>query len=343
MHGGWRDSARREPWTPDTMALVWSATKGPASACLLRALVEAGRGPETPVCAIWPEFAAAGKERISIADVMSHRAGLAAVRAGRDLRVLDHEAVAAALAAQPPAWPPRQAHGYSPRAIGYIIEELIRRLVGKTTGEFWRQRFGEPLELDFWIGLPESEHPRVAQALAPRASALAGIKTPFQRELATPGTLTHAAFTAPGGLTGPAAMNAPAMRSACLPAFGGIGSAAALAKFYGLLAIGAEGLLPPAALALCQRRETNGFDLVLRRETAFSFGFMLDPVDGEGRLLRKLFGGSARAFGHPGAGGSLAFADPEHGIGFAYVMNQMEPGALPRERTLKLVRALYGL
>ncbi|MCX7868870.1 MAG: beta-lactamase family protein, partial [Terrimicrobiaceae bacterium] len=199
IHGGFRDAARKEPWTAGTLVLVWSATKGPASACLLRALDEAGLDASIRVAEVWPEFAAAGKEAITVADMLSHRAGLCAV-AERSLHALDHEAVAAALAAQPPAWPPGSGHGYSPRALGYFIEEMVRRLAGMSCGEFWRSRFAGPFDLDFWMGLPEAEHPRAAQTLAPRASAMAGEKTPFARELATPGSLTHAAFSAPGGI-----------------------------------------------------------------------------------------------------------------------------------------------
>ena len=342
LHGGYCDAARKRPWTPQTIVLVWSATKGPASACLLRALHETGLETSVPVAEVWPEFAAEGKASITVAAMLSHCAGLCAV-ADRSLHVLDHDAVARCLSAQAPAWPPGDGHAYSPRAFGYVLEEMIRRLTGKTCGQYWRSAFGEPFDLDFWIGLPESEHNRAADALAPRASAMAGEKTPFARELSTPGTLTNAAFSAPAGITGPTTMNSPAMRSACLPAFGGIGSASALAKFYGLLATSEPGLLPQEILAACSRPLSNGFDRVLHRETAFSTGFMLDPRDSHNQLIRRTFGSSPSAFGHPGAGGSLAFADPENRIGFAYVMNQMEPGALPRERTQRLVRALYGI
>ena len=141
-------------------------------------------------------------------------------------------------------------------------------------------------------------------------------------------------------------MNSPAVRGASLPSLGGIGSASALARFYAMLAAGGvwRGVRYLSERTFEQMTHTlaQGSDKILHVETAFAAGFMRDPVDGEGRKLRTVFGPSLRAFGHPGAGGSLAFADPDLGLGFAYVMNQMETGVLPKRRALGLVEALYG-
>jgi CubicO group peptidase (beta-lactamase class C family) len=141
-------------------------------------------------------------------------------------------------------------------------------------------------------------------------------------------------------------MNSPAVRGASIPSLSGIGTASALAKFYAMLAAGGAWggvhYFSPHSLAHMTHTLSQGLDKVLRLETAFSAGFMRDPVDGEGRKIRANFGPSTRAFGHPGAGGSLAFADPDAGLGFAYVMNQMEMGVLPKRRALALVEALYA-
>jgi CubicO group peptidase (beta-lactamase class C family) len=326
------------------LVLVWSATKGPASACIFHALIRFGVPLTLPVAALWPEFAASGKGSIRIVDVMSHRAGLSAI-SDRGVRFSDHDAVVEALARQAPLWSPGSAHGYSPRVVGYLLEEICRRVSGMTLADYWRTTFAEPMGLEFWMGLPESEHPRVANMLPPRLTSQTGEKTAFERAFAEPGSLTNLAFSTPSGLTGATAMNRAEIRSASFPAFGGIGSASAVAKFYGMLACGGthEGkwYFSEESLLTMQRRVSDGFDLVLQRETAFSCGLMLDPLHG-GEKIRSVFGPSLAAFGHPGAGGSLAFADPMRRLGFAYVMNQMEPGALPRERTLRLVRALYA-
>jgi CubicO group peptidase (beta-lactamase class C family) len=159
----------------------------------------------------------------------------------------------------------------------------------------------------------------------------------------TPGTLVRKTFTSPAGLHSIAAMNTPENRAANIVSFSGIGSASALAKFYGMLAN--DGVLEgrryfsSETIALMTTTLTSGIDRILQIPTAFSAGFMKDLPNAP----RRIFGPSPSAFGHPGAGGSNAFADPENGIGFAYVMNQMDQSLLPNEKSLRLVDALYAL
>ncbi len=345
LSSGWRDAGRTVPWDHDTLVLVWSATKGLASACLLHALDHAGYDLSTRVAEFWPEFGQAGKDALTVGEVTSHRAGLAALD-DANLSVLDHAGVALAVERQKPFWKTGEGHGYGPRTYGFIADEMVRRLSGRTLGEYWRQHFGEPLKLDLWIGLPEEEHSRVAQILTARAGC-SEAESDFVQAMSTPGSLTRTAFSTPGGMMAPSAMNAPSVRSASIPSFGGIGSASALAKFYAMLAQGGEWgrarYFSPRTLEWMTTRLAQGLDQTLRTETAFSAGFMLDPVEENGKKRRHLMGPSLRAFGHPGAGGSLAFANPENKIGFAYVMNQMEMGVLPGTRAKLLVSALYDL
>ena len=337
--GGWRDAAGTQPWTEDTLVFCWSATKGPAAACALHALQEAGVPLEAPVASVWPEFGAAGKDRITLAELLAHRSGLSALgRPGLD--VFDLEGVASALAAQAPDWEPGTAHGYAPRTFGYLLDALVRRTTGKPLGEYWREVFGAPLGLAFWIGLPPELDSRMARMHAARAEDLRE-PGPFERALAAPATLTARSFARPEGLSGAAATNRPEVWRASIPSFGGIGNARSLARFYERLAAG-EFFRGPWREALT-RRASNGPDLVLQQPTAFSAGFMMDPLDPSGAKVRSTFGPSSAAFGHPGAGGSLAFADPENRIGFAYVMNRMESGVLRETRPARLVRALYGI
>jgi len=337
--GGWRDAAGTQPWTADTLVFCWSATKGPAVACALHALQEAGVSLDTPVAAVWPEFGAAGKENITLSGLLAHRAGLAALEpTGLDL--FDLPGVAAALAAQAPQWEPGTAHGYAPRTFGYLLDALVRRTAGSPLGEYWRKVFGDPLALAFWIGLPPELDGHVARMHAARAGDRRD-PGPFEKALADLGTLTARSFAQPSGLAGAAATNRPEVWRASLPSFGGIGNARSLARFYERLAAG-EFFRGPWREALTHRG-SNGPDLVLQHPTAFSAGFMMDPLDAAGAKLRSTLGTSVRAFGHPGAGGSLAFADPENRIGFAYVMNRMENGVLRETRPARLVRALYDL
>ena len=338
LQGGFRDAKREHPWTADTIVLFWSATKGLGSACLLHVLQEYNIRLERRVAEFWPDFAQAGKGEITFAQLLSHQAGLPALDEPAD--VLDYPAVIAALEKQAPLWEPGTAHGYHARTFGFLIDELVRRMAGNTVSEYWRQAFGDPLGLDIWIGLPEAEHGRAATIYAAKAG---GAATPaeFYRDLATPGTLVRKAFTSPHGLHSVGAMNTRENRALQVVSFGGIGSASSLAKFYAMLANGGEleGRRYFAKETLAQMTTTlsSGIDRIFQIPTAFSAGFMKNPP----KTARQIFGASPRAFGHPGAGGSHAFADPEHGISFAYVMNQMEQSLLPNEKSLRLVDALY--
>lgn len=341
---GFADRKRTRPWTASTPVLVWSCTKPLAASCVLHAMAREGVPLSAPVAEFWPEFAQSGKGRITIGQVLSHQAGLAAM--DHPAPVLDHEAVAKALALQVPNWTPGLEHGYHPRTYGSLLEELLRRVdatPGMTLGRYWQTYFAVPMGLDFWIGLPPEKVSQVASIFAPKVTAPP--RNPdFYHALNTKGTLTARAFASPRGLQGPAAMNTPEARQTSLPAFGGIGTAHALAKFYAMLAAGGmlEGIRYFESIEPMTNVLTNGNDRILLRPTAFSAGFMHDPLDAAGRKLRQLFGPSTRAFGQPGAGGSHAFGDPENGIAFAYVMNQMEPGVMPNEKALDLVEAIYG-
>ena len=337
--GGWRDAAQREPWTEDTIVFCWSATKGPAAACALHALQEANVPLGEPVTKFWPEFGAMGKEAVTFSDLLAHRAGLAALdRHGLD--IFELEGVAAALAAREPNWSLGTAHGYAPRTFGYLLDAIVRRAAGMPLGAYWRKTFGDPLALSFWIGLPDELHALVARMHAARVEDLKE-PGPFEAALADKSSLTARSFAQPAGVQGAAATNRPEVWRASLPSFGGIGNARSLARFYDRLAAG-ELFRGPWRDALT-RRASNGPDLVLQQPTAFSAGFMMDPLDASGGKLRASFGPSLNAFGHPGAGGSLAFADPENRIGFAYVMNRMENGVLRETRPARLVQALYGV
>ena len=345
LAGGWRDRAQTIPWTDDTLVLIWSITKGLAASCLLHVLAADGIGLETPVADLWPEFARNGKAAITLAELLSHRAGLMALD-DPDASIFDHAAVAAAVAAQRPV-DIGANHGYHARTYGFILDELVRRRrPAHTLGSYWREQFGEPLGLDLWIGLPEELDARVASVYPARMTGGKPIDA-FYDALGDQASLTRRAFGGPKGLHSVASMNTPAARRAGLASLGGIGTARALGKFYGMLANGGaldgRTYFPAHALAWMSTTLADGPDAVLCLETAFSAGFMKDPLGADGHKLRTRFGPSLRAFGQPGAGGGHAFADPERNIGFAYLMNQMELGVLPNEKSLSLVSAIYGI
>ena len=338
LYGGFCDVTRERPWTADTLVLVWSATKGIASGCVLHALQQQKIELKRPVAEFWREFAQAGKDKITLGQLLSHQAGLCAL--DRRVDVVDYDGVIRTLEAQTPLWPPGTAHGYHARTFGFLLDELIRRISGKTLSKYWEENFARPLELDFWIGLPEKENSRVAMVYAAKSG-----KPPepaqFYRDLVTPGTLARKTFTSPYGLNVISKMNDPQIRALPNVSFGGIGSASALAKFYSMLANGGElngqPFLSQEAIAWMTTTLSDGIDRVFQIPTAFSAGFMKDSRD----AARRMFGPFVTSFGHPGAGGSHAFADPENKIAFAYVMNQMEQSVLPNEKSLRLVDAIY--
>ena len=338
LPGGFKDARREQPWDADTLVLIWSATKGIGSACLLHVLQEHKIDIERRVAELWPEFAQAGKDKITLAQLLSHQAGLAALDRRAD--VLDYAAVIDALEGQQANWTPGDAHGYHARTFGFLLDELVRRIAGIPLADYWRKTFADPLRLDLWIGLPHELNARVATTYAAKAG-----KTPepqqFYADLAMPGTFARKVFASPHGLNAVSAMNKPEIRAQPIVSFGGISSAHSLAKFYAMLAnngaIEDRQFFNAQTMQWMQTTLSDGIDRVFGIPTAFSAGFMKDSRQSR----RRVFGTSTSAFGQPGAGGSHAFADPENGIAFAYVMNQMERSVLPNEKSLRLVDAVH--
>jgi CubicO group peptidase (beta-lactamase class C family) len=335
LSGGFRDARREHPWTNDTLVLIWSATKGLGSACVLHVLQEHKIDIAQRVAKYWPEFAQAGKDKVTFAQLLSHQAGLCAL--DRQVDVLDYDAVIRALEVQKPLWPPGTAHGYHARTFGFLLDEIVRRIAGKPLAKYWRETFAEPLQLDIWIGLPESENHRVATMYPAKAGKPAEPKQ-FYVDLVTPGTLARRAFTSPHGLHAVSEMNTPTIRAQPIVSIGGIATANSLAKFYAMLANGGEPFFSSKTMQWMTTTVTDGIDRVFQIPTAFSAGFMKEAKESS----KQIFARSTSAFGHPGAGGSHAFADPENRIAFAYVMNQMEQSLLPNEKSLRLVDAIYA-
>lgn len=338
LYGGFCDAGHEKPWGANTLVLIWSATKGIGSACVLHVLQEHRISIDARVAEFWPEFAQAGKGKITLSQLLSHQAGLCALDARVD--ILDYEAVIRALEVQKPLWTPGTAHGYHARTFGFLLDELVRRMAGKTLSQYWREVFAQPLNLDLWIGLPEKENSRVA-TVYPAKSGRPPEPKQFYADLTTPGTLARKTFSSPYGLQSVSGMNAPAIRARPIVSFGGIGSASGLAKFYSMLANGGkldeQTFFSKETMAWMTTALADDMDRVFQIPTAFSAGFMKAPRG----VTQRLFGTSQNAFGHPGAGGSDAFADPENRISFAYVMNQMEQSVLPNEKSLRLVDAIY--
>ncbi|MEO8615111.1 MAG: serine hydrolase domain-containing protein, partial [Luteolibacter sp.] len=336
-HGhGWCEKEKIRPWTERTLVPVYSATKVPSAATLLMALESRGLSEETLVREVWPRFPVA---EAKFSHLLSHQCGLAVLdhRAG----IFEHAEVVAAIEEQIPAWNLNDGHGYHPRTFGALAEEPVRRLTGKTLGQYWREKIAGPLALDFWIGLPQAEWPRVAK-LYPGKADKSELADGFYKQLTTSGTFTRRAFSSPRGLHAIHEMNEPPAWSAGLPALGGVGTASALAKFYQAAIGSIESPLSADVRQALVAPQSTADDRVLLRPTKFTCGAQQDPLDENGEKIRHLYGPSISAFGHPGAGGSHGLGDPETGISFAYVMNQMDLSVMPGVKCVEMVEALFS-
>lgn len=330
LYGGWKDDAKTKPWEADTITLIWSAGKGIGSACLLHALQEHQISLDQRVSEFWPEFAQAGKEKITLAELLSHRAGLAALDK-KGLSPIDHECIARELAAQVPNWHFDGGHGYGAKTFGCLLDELLRRITGVTSlSQYWRHTFAAPLELDLWFGIPESLLSKTADVIpAKTAPPPSDFGTAYRDHF----SLTRRAFMEPGGNFSTLSMNQPALRQASIISSGAISSAHALAKFYSLLATQERNpYFNTTTRRWMETPMTSGCDRVLMAETSFSAGFMMS-----GNL--NIFP-TRRSFGHPGAGGAIGFAIPEQELGFAFLPNAMHHGIFSNQRTERLVRCL---
>ncbi|MEH6379286.1 serine hydrolase domain-containing protein [Streptomyces sp. KLMMK] len=343
LWGGVRDAdGGEEPWRRGTAQIVRSATKGVAAAVLLLLHQRGQVDLDAPVGTYWPEFKAAGKERVLVRHLLSHRAGLPALDVPlTPAQAVDGVSGPAALAAQAPAWEPGTAHGYHAQTYSWLLGELVERITGRSIGRWIAQEVAGPLGLDLWLGLPESEQRagrvgRIADIEAPAAPSSAGLRVRPKQSVTDayrdPESLTRRAFAA---ISPAADENDPAYRAAELPASAGIATADALARFYASLIGDVDGvrrLFAPATLTLARTEESAGPDRVLVVNTRFGLGYML-----HGPSSPLLAPGS---FGHPGRGGSLAFADPESAVSFGYVTNGMQKNVTADPRAQALVRAL---
>ena len=200
LASGWCDRERTIPWNADTPVLFWSATKGLSATCLLHALAVRNLDPHSlRVAEVWPEFAQSGKDQITIAELLSHRAGLSVL--SHPVDVWDYEGVVSALAAEPPHWKPDEGHGYHPRTFGFLVDELVRRLAGEPIRSYFRTHFGEPLALDLWIGVPSDrvEHEAAGESVFEQEDAVESLDDGLAHPLETGFGKETAAFPKSAG------------------------------------------------------------------------------------------------------------------------------------------------
>jgi CubicO group peptidase (beta-lactamase class C family) len=329
LWAGHRDADGRAPWTADTLVNVWSTTKG-VTAIALAALVDRGLVDyAAPVATYWPEFAHAGKGAITVAELVSHQAGLPGFVEPLTLaEFLDWETATSRLAAQAPMWPPGTRNSYHAMTYGFLAGEIIRRVSGKGVGRFVAEEIAGPLGADFHIGLAEGDEPRVAPMIPPRA--------PEPLDPATLAPEALAAMTNPDMV--PTLANERAWRAAEVPAGNGHATALGLAKIYGALANSGEldgvRLMSPATIARLTQVQTRRQDVMLGFKPFWAHGVALNDAG--------VFGPRPETFGHSGWGGSFACADVETGVAIGYTMNQMGGGLVGDPRAVALCNAVFA-
>ena len=345
LWGGWKDAAGTTPWERDTLVNTFSTTKGMTTVCLLQ-LIERGRVLlDEPVATYWPEFAAAGKDRVTVRHLLTHQAGLPAVDVDLGADRFDWDAVTSALAAQAPAWEPGTQSTYHAVTFGYLVGEVVRRVDGRSLGTYFREEIAEPLGVDYLIGFgPEHDH-RCADVIPPPTPAGDATEDPVAQMTRRLATNT----------------DSRAWRAAEIPAANGHGSAAGVARFYAAIARGGEldgvRILDEATIdaAMVRQRpagasadddpstvrdQLGSQGVAGIRGLPFGLGFMRI-----GDFLAGALGKDAPGtglFGHPGLGGSMGLADRDAKLGIGYVMNQMQAGMAGGSHGFALIMTAYS-
>ena len=328
LMGGYADRKREVAFGPDTLTALFSTTKAVAALMVARLVDEGRLAYDQPVADVWPEFAQAGKAAVTVEQALSHQAGLSGFPDETDPALwFDWDATCAKLAAMAPLFPIGSASGYHPVTYGYLAGEIFRRVDGRTMGTALRQDICEPLDLDLWIGLPDSEHERVADLMRPTAMPQFGEINPA----------VEAAFFKPW--SSPGGRGAAEWRRVEIPSANGHATAPALARLMGALANGGSldgrSLITPAGIKAASAERIRGRDLVLPYEISWGAGFMRNEPN-------FYYGPTAEAFGHSGWGGSCAFADPTRGLSGAYVMNKQGNALIGDPRSVRLIEAAYA-
>jgi CubicO group peptidase (beta-lactamase class C family) len=335
LMGGWRDKDHTVPYGTDALQVVFSTTKGITSIavaiCVERGLLDYNE----KVATYWPEFADKGKGDVTVAQLLSHRAGLYTVDGDITLEeALDWDTVTTRLAATAPRFPVDSTHGYHAITFGWLSGELVRRVSGKSIGQFVRDEITSPLNAEFHIGLPEELEPRVARLMAHPIPKFTPEVAKLMMERSAPGTKGAEALGLNGAF-GNGVFNKPEVHRAMIPGANGIGNARSLARIYaatvgevdGVRILGEE----TRSRATMSNTPKGEMDQVLISETDFAMGFMV-------HCPRTPFSGPT-SFGHDGAGGSSSFADPSRELGFSYVMNTMMTVADSDPRRERLIAA----
>lgn len=349
LWGGVADPTSGRAWDRDTIGVLWSCTKGAVALCAHMLMARGDVTLDAPVASYWPEFAKNGKDAVTIRMLLAHQAGLAALREPiPDGGFCHWDDIVDRLAAQEPLWEPGSRHGYHALTFGHLVGEVVRRVTGRSIGAFFREEVAEPLDLDFWIGLPEEHEGRVAPTIAAEMPAPGALLPSFYRvAMGDPTSVPGMVLFNSGALLAPGFIDTRQAHEAEIPSAGGIGNARALAGMYRVLALGGhtheEQLVDREQVSIMgSTTSASSIDATLFVPTRWSTGFVKsmdnrarEPGDQDGVIM------SEDAFGHVGMGGSIGFADPRAHMSFAYTMNRQGMAVGLDERGQSLVDATY--
>lgn len=328
LRGGSADRTKTRPVATDTLFPIFSTGKA-VMALMMARLVDQGKlDYDRPIAQIWPEFGQAGKDKVTLAQALSHQAGLPGFSTPQEPTIwFDRQAVLDVLAAQAPMWPLGTGSGYHPVTIGYLMGEVFRRADGRSMGQALNEDFRQGFGLDYWVGVPEREHARCADLQKPTSAP----------DLGQLDNIKRAAFLDKG--SAPGGRGTAEWRKLEIPSANAHATAPALAKLMGVVASGGRldgrPVISSATLAQATRERVYGLDKVLPFTLSWGAGFLRN------RGIR-IYGPSELAVGHSGWGGSCAFADPETRVSAAYVMNKQSAHLIGDPRPLKLIEALYA-
>lgn len=331
---GTADKEGLQAWHSDTILNLFSCTKTFTAVTALQLVAEGKLELDAPVARYWPEFAAGGKGAITLRHLLCHQAGLPALRAMLPAEALyDWNVMTTALAAEQPWWALGDGHGYAPITYGWLVGELIRRVEGRGPGESIAARMSQPLGLDFHVGLADEEFDRVANISRGKGNfGDAAAQRLLKVMMSDASAMSTRSFTNPPSIM--TSTNKPEWRRMQQPAANGHGNARSLAGFYSGLLDGR--LLESELLSELTREHSLGEDKTLLTRTRFGLGCMLDQPE----VANATYGMGKQAFGHPGAGGSIGFADPECDVAFGFVVNNLGPFVLMDPRAQKLAHKL---
>lgn len=338
--GGFFDKEATRPYTLDTLQLVFSTTKGVVATAVAMCVERGLLSYEEPVSLLWPEFAAHGKEHVTVAQLLSHQAGLYTVEGELSFEdLLNWNTMVARLADTPPLFPVGSTHGYHAVTFGWLAGELVRRVDGRNIGRFIAEEIANPLGGEIYVGLPERLEPRVSPINIgwPRTATDAPSTPAAPAQL--PNKYLASALSVNGALNVKGGFNRQDLHAAEVPGANGIANARSLAAMYSATFTETETSNGSVRLLnddtrkkmTVQQTKDGEVDLCLQTQRTFAMGFVTPS--------EKLAFDAPGSYGHAGAGGSVSFADPNRQMGFSYIMNRMKDSMFTDPRAVRLIEA----